>query len=181
MGSETPLRDNSRDPTGRSSPTNGMNGATQGINGESGRSSRPKYHHPNRTSMNEMKRRVAAILEFVSKMQGNKGSRNNSLGSSSGPSGSRTPNGLAQNSTNGGGGGRRDGSDSVSGGANGNVPVPPAALLKGVEAGLSLSTAQVNGERAEREFRAMASGEMMHVLTRELVGWQSVYGKYGEK
>ena len=51
MGAETPLRDNSRDPTGRSSPTHGMNGATNGINGESGRSSRPKYHHPNRTSM----------------------------------------------------------------------------------------------------------------------------------
>ena len=122
--------------------------------------------------MNEMKRRVAAILEFVSKMQVDKGSQNNSHGSSSGPSGSRTPNSLVQNSTNGGDG---------SGGANGIVQLQPAALLKGVEAGLSISTAQVNGERAEREFRAMASGEMMHVLTRELVGWQSVYGKYGEK
>jgi hypothetical protein len=112
--------------------------------------------------MNEMKRRVAAILEFVNKMRGDKGSQNQSHGSSSGPSGSRTPNGVAQGSSSG---------------ASGNVQ--PAALLKGVEAGLS--AAQVNGEKTEREFRDMASGEMMHVLTRELVGWQSLYGKYGEK
>lgn len=111
--------------------------------------------------MNEMKRRVAAILEFVSKMQGDKGSQNNSHGSSSGPSGSRTPNGVSQSSNS----------------ANGNDQ--PAALLKGLEAGLS--AAQVRGEKAEREFRAMASGEMMHILTHELVGWQSLYGKYGEK
>jgi hypothetical protein len=115
--------------------------------------------------MNEMKRRVAAILEFVSKMQGDTGaknSQNNSHGSSSGPSGSRTPNGVSQSASNGSGGN-----------------LQTVALLKGVEAGLS--AAQVNGEKAEREFRDMASGEMMNVLTRELVGWQSVYGKYGEK
>lgn len=112
--------------------------------------------------MNEMKRRVAAILEFVNKMNGEKSSQNNSHGSSTGPSGSRTPNGITQSSGSG---------------AHGNVQ--PTALLKGVEA--SLSAAQVLGEKAEREFRDMASGEMMHVLTRELVGWQSMYGKYGEK
>lgn len=110
-----------------------------------------------------MKRRVAAILEFVNKMQGDKRSQNNSHGSSSGPSGSRTPNGISQNNSNGG--------------TNGNVQ--PAALLQGLEA--SLSMAQVHGERAEREFRDMPSGLMMNVLTHELVGWQSLYGKYGEK
>lgn len=109
-----------------------------------------------------MKRRVAAILEFVNKMQGDKGSQNNSHGSSSGPSGSRTPNGASHSSGSG---------------ANGNIQ--PATLLTGVEAGLSV--AEVRGEKAEREFRDMASGEMVHALTRELVGWQSLYGKYGEK
>lgn len=161
-GADAALRENSRDATGRSSPINVVSGTSNGINGESGRSSRPKYHHPSRTSMNEMKRRVAAILEFVSKMQGDKGSQGNSHGSSSGPSGSRTPSG---------------GSRGSSSGTNGNVQA--AALLKAVEAGLS--AAQVNGGTAEREFRDMASGEMMHVLTRELVGWQSLYGKFGEK
>lgn len=140
-----------------------MTGASNGINGESGRSSRPKYHHPNRTSMNEMKRRVAAILEFVSKMQGDKTSQNSSHGSSSGPSGSRTPNGAVQN---GNGGTTKD-------------VVHSATLLKGVEAGLS--AAQVNGEKMDKEFKDMGSGEMMRVLSRELVGWQSLYGKYGEK
>ncbi|KAI9814330.1 MAG: hypothetical protein M1832_005910 [Thelocarpon impressellum] len=38
-------------------------------NGESGRPSRPRYMHPQRTTMNEMKRRVAAILEFISRTQ----------------------------------------------------------------------------------------------------------------
>ncbi|MCJ1307999.1 hypothetical protein MMC25_001649 [Agyrium rufum] len=33
--------------------------------GEAGRPSRPKHMNPNRTSMNEMKRRVAGIMEFV--------------------------------------------------------------------------------------------------------------------
>lgn len=114
--------------------------------------------------MNEMKRRVAAILEFVNKMNGDKASpHNNSHGSSSDPSGSRTPNGVAT-----------QGSGNM---ANGNVQ--PAVLLKGVDAGLS--AAQILGEKAEREFKDMASGEMMHVLTRELVSWQSMYGKYGEK
>jgi hypothetical protein len=159
---DTPLRESSRDRTRRSSPISGINGFSNGINGESGRSSRPKYHHPNRTSMNEMKRRVAAILEFVSKMQGGKSSPNNSHGSSSGPSGSRTPNRLDQ-----------------SRGTGANDDAQPAALLKGLEAGLS--AAQVRGEKAEREFRDMASGDMMNVLSRELVGWQSLYGKYGEK
>lgn len=139
-----------------------------GINGESGRSSRPKYHHPNRTSMNEMKRRVAAILEFVNKMQGDKGSQSNGHGSSSSASGSRTPNGVSRSNDSGSGSGSAN---------NGNVQ--PAFLLKGIEAGLSI--AQNHGEKTEKEFRTMASGEMMHVLTRELVGWQSLYGKYGEK
>lgn len=116
--------------------------------------------------MNEMKRRVAAILEFVDKMNGDKTSAHNSHGSSLDPSGSRTPNGVVTQSA---GGGNM---------ANGNVQ-PAASLLQGVDAGLS--AAQILGEKAEREFRDMASGEMMHVLTRELVGWQSMYGKYGEK
>lgn len=109
-----------------------------------------------------MKRRVAAILEFVNKMQGDKSGQNDSHGSSSDPSGSRTPNCVSQSNGSG---------------VNGNIQ--PAALMRGVEAGLS--AAQVRGETAEREFRDMASGEMMHILTRELVGWQSLYGKHGEK
>ncbi len=80
-----------------------------------------------------------------------------------------------QSSGSGSGGG---GGGGVCGGGA-HVNVQPVAFLKGVEA--SLSAAQVLGERAEREFRDMASGEMVHVLTRELVDWQSMYGKYGEK
>ena len=36
---------------------------------EHGKASKPRYMNPNRTSMNDMKRRVAGILEFISRTQ----------------------------------------------------------------------------------------------------------------
>jgi hypothetical protein len=136
--------------------------------------------------MNEMKRRVAAILEFVSKMQGDKSVQSNNNNSShapsSGPSGSRTPNGLVQGGSCSGSGGNSSG-NSAGGATENEQQQQPEALLKGIEAGLTAAV-QANGERgpaAGRDFRDMPSGEMMHALTRELVGWQTVYGKYGGK
>ena len=99
------MRDPSREEQG--SP-NAINGTT---NGESGRPSRPKYLNPNRTSLNEMKRRVAGIIEFVSRRQTEHG------GSSSDGS-ANTPNGNGPN------------------GGNTNPP----SLVKGVEASLAAQT-----------------------------------------
>lgn len=47
------------------SQTNGINGLNGNV--ETGRPSKPKYMNPHRTTMNEMKRRVAAIMGFITK------------------------------------------------------------------------------------------------------------------
>ena len=168
------MRDTSHERNGNGDSPNGRN--HDKINGESGRSSKAKTH-PARTSMNEMKRRVAAILEFVGKLQTQ---RNNASGGSSGKGNSNS------------GGGTPD--------ANGNsangVELAVAGLVKAVQA-VQEETENViaNGEgsssedgaeqriaklnlREDGDFRTMASQEMMETLTRELVGWQRVYGFY---
>ena len=155
------MRDHSNDANGQSgSPPYGTRGAPNGINGESGRSSRPKYHNPTRTSMNEMKRRVAAILEFVNRMQTERPSqRSSASGSDKDSKGGSTPNGnLIVN----------------------NTSATSSELAQAVEAGLSSSSTPSEGSE-EKNFTAMAAGEMMEMLTKELVHWQSLYGKHGEK
>jgi len=113
--------------------------------------------------MNEMKRRVAAILEFVGHMQTERGPHPHSSGSSS-SKGANTPNGV----------GSADSS---------TTNFPTASLIKAVEAGLK-DTSSKDGENGtikmvdEREFATMDSIQMMEALTRELVQWQSVYGVY---
>lgn len=47
----------------------GGGGSGVGGGGESGRPSKPRYMNPHRVTMNEMRRRVAGILEFISRMQ----------------------------------------------------------------------------------------------------------------
>ncbi len=48
--------------------TNGHNYHSNNHN-ENGKASKPRYMNPNRTSMNDMKRRVAGILDFISRTQ----------------------------------------------------------------------------------------------------------------
>lgn len=165
------------------------------INGESGKSSKAKTH-PARTSMNEMKRRVAAILEFVGQMQTQRSGSGGSSGK--GNSGGGTPSG------------------------NGNAAVQVAGMVgmagivKAVQAVRAAQedaentdkiaekqAERVNGEeekdaqgeavasnevmgngvaklnlREDGEFQGMGSVDMMETLTRELVAWQRVYGMY---
>ena len=151
------MRDQSNDANGQNgSPPHGARGAANGISGESGRSSRPKYHNPTRTSMNEMKRRVAAILEFVNRMQTERPSQRSSTGGSGRDSkGGSTPNGHL----------------------GAHVSTVNSGLAQAVEAGLSAASSEGN----EKNFAEMAAGEMMKTLTKELVQWQSLYGKHGEK
>lgn len=52
-----------------------------------------------------------------------------------------------------------------------------AGLARAVEAGL----AATSSKGSEKHFTEMAAGEMMEALTKELVQWQSLYGKHGEK
>jgi len=165
--SDTPVRETLQDTNGNSgSPPGGVNG----INGESGKSSKAKTH-PARTSMNEMKRRVAAILEFVGRMQTERTPHSHSQQSSGTGSasnkGANTPNGIGSHSAR-----------------SSAASLPTAGLVRAIEESLR-DVSENHGDvvvRVEgKEFEAMASREMMETLTRELVGWQSVYGKYGEK
>lgn len=110
--------------------------------------------------MNEMKRRVAAILEFVNRMQTEKHSQRSSTSASASDKGSRganTPSGNADLSV-------------------ANMAAKSAAIFQAVEAGLSTTS---NGD--QRRFVEMPSSEMMDTLMKELVQWQSLFGKHGEK
>lgn len=132
--------------------------------------------------MNEMKRRVAAILEFVGQLQ--------------------TQTGRNAGSKNGSGNGSAGGTPAVSGDIGGTL-AGVAGLVKAVQAasdevnealasnssGATDMDSSDNGSkgsgsmvrlnlRDDGEFRGMESVQMMETLTRELVGWQSVYGVY---
>lgn len=168
LDADTPLRDagdHNGNGTGRTSPSHNN---SNNINGESGRSSKAKTH-PARTSLNEMKRRVAAILEFVGQMQ-TQSSRQPANGKSGDKSGS--------------GSGSEKGTPAVVAGV--------ASLVKAVQA----ATEDIAGDDAENgggagadakgklklrddgEFKDMGSTDMMEALTRELIAWQRVYGVY---
>lgn len=165
VDSDTPMRDTG-DANGN---TNGRNSpGHNNINGESGRSSKAKTH-PARTSLNEMKRRVAAILEFVGQMQTQ----------------------ASRSSTNGKGS-DKSGSGSEKGTPTGGAVAGVASLVKAVQAAtedIAASNAETENDgdvdvkgklklRDDGDFRDMGSAEMMEALTRELIAWQRVYGVY---
>lgn len=108
--------------------------------------------NPHRTSMNEMKRRVAAILEFISRTQLEM-------------AGEQTP-------PNGGGGGVA--SALIKGLAEG---LGPMITLNGDNEGPNGEKA----ESSNVDFAELSSLGMMDLLTRKLVLWQKEFGKYGEK
>lgn len=152
--SDTPLRDTSHD-RATGSPR---------MNGELGTKSSRAKTHPARTSLNEMKKRVAAILEFVGMMQTHAtGSsvRGNSHGSSS-----RSSNGK---------GGSTPSHKVVTNG----VHVPTSGLVQALSA--SLVDLSPNGKMEflqGEEFAKMGSKDMMDALTKELVQWQTAFGVY---
>lgn len=117
--------------------------------------------NPNRTTMNDMRRRVAGILEFISRMQVEMAASGEQATPPNGENGSSSKQSLAvatslvQNIV-----GERA--------LNGDTPTPDNAAQ--------------NGETPkERDFKELNSMEMMDVLTRGLLKWQQEYGKYGDK
>lgn len=107
-----------------------------------------------------MKRRVAAILEFVGHMQTERGAQSHHSSGSASSKGANTPNG-AKGPT---------------------LHLPTATLVRAVEAGLKESRSNEEDGLVhltnEREFATMGSIEMMETLTKELVLWQTSYGTY---
>ena len=157
----SPDRSASRD-GGMDEGSNSVNGISHhhNTNGESGKPSKPRYMHPHRTTMNEMKRRVAAILEFISRTQVELAEAptppSRGSGSASGAVAEimkSIHSGLPSITVNRGGGGSADGG----------------------------SESDKTSPEGQRPFAELSSLEMMDVLTRKLVLWQQEYGKYGEK
>lgn len=150
----TPVRDGSHDINGTGGSPSGMTG----IHGESGRSSKAKTH-PARTSLNEMKRRVAAILEFVGHMQTEKAASGHQSSGSASSKGTSTPTEH-----------------------KGGLHLPTSSLVRAVEAGLNEAHTKEEGGTIgvidDRDFGNMGSVEMMETLTKELVHWQTVFGVY---
>jgi hypothetical protein len=104
--------------------------------------------------MNEMKRRVAAILEFVGRMQTERGAQSRNESGSNSSKGTNTPNGSKPN-------------------------LPTAGLVRAVEAGLKAKDEDTAVRMMpERDFSTMGSQDMMETLTSELVQWQGAYGIY---
>ncbi|KAI2701629.1 hypothetical protein DTO012A7_1192 [Penicillium roqueforti] len=140
----------------------GVNGAH--VNGgESGRPSRPRHMHPHRTTMNEMKRRVAAILEFISRMQVEMAVSSENSSTPTG-NGDRAQGLLLKSMV-----------DQIENDM-------PSARSDGGESGPA-TTDGGYGESTnhERDFKELSSVEMMDVLTRHLLKWQQEFGKFGER
>ena len=193
---DTPARD--VDQTNGGSPPTTSNG----INGESGRSSKAKTH-PARTSLNEMKRRVAAILEFVGQMQ-TQSNRQTTKDANphkrvNGTSNLKSENGITNNGDTGSGN-ETTGVATPAGALDAIPPGGVAGLVKAVmdavkdnpagsvgadtPSDATGSAAELSGLlakpkfRDDAEFKDMGSTQMMEALTRELIAWQRVYGVY---
>lgn len=112
--------------------------------------------------MNEMKRRVAGILEFISRMQVEMAvaSENSSTPTSNGD----RAQGLLLKSM---------------------VDQIDNAMASINSDGGESAAPTTDGEREtashEKDFKDLSSVEMMDVLTRHLLKWQQEYGKFGER
>ncbi|KMQ43640.1 Zinc finger, FYVE/PHD-type [Trichophyton rubrum] len=177
--SNSPRRNQSReDVTTGDSPTSASNAGPNGTyaNGETGKASRPRYMNPNRTTMNDMRRRVAAILEFISRLQVEMAASGEQPTRPPGDSSST----MATTS--------RDMAATIA---------KAEAILNGLTNGTSSSECQSSSDAQaaptsapapdadaagkDKDFKDLTSGEMMDVLTRGLFKWQELFGKYGDK
>lgn len=104
--------------------------------------------------MNEMKRRVAAILEFISRMQVEMAVASENSSTPTGSNGDRTQGLLLKSMV-----------DQI----EHAMPVP------------SDGESAPDDEPHEKDFKELSSMEMMDVLTRHLLKWQQEFGKFGER
>lgn len=109
----------------------------------------------NRTTLNEMKRRVAGILEFISHTQVEMAGLDNAKPRISSDKGRQEMQPTSER-----------------GDEEGQVAKDINGVLE------ALGDAEVVDEKAFGDLNAV---EMMDVLTRRLMHWQGQYGKFGEK
>lgn len=156
----SPRRGQSHD-TGGDSPRVGGGIGAHMNGGETGKPSRPRYVNQ-RTTLNEMKRRVAAILEFISRMQVEMAVAGES--STTPPGNGERPNGIIMKAVG----------DQLE-----NVLLSTAS--EGESATGTADSDAGAGQSSEKDFKDLTSVEMMDVLTRHLLKWQQEYGKFGER
>jgi hypothetical protein len=113
--------------------------------------------------MHEMRRRVAAILEFISRMQVEMAvaGENSSTPSSNGD----RAQGLLLK-------GMVDQIDNA---------MPSARSDAGESGPATTDGGDGESTNQEKDFKELTSVEMMDVLTRHLLKWQQEYGKFGER
>lgn len=119
--------------------------------------------------MNEMKRRVTAILEFISRMQVEMAvsSENSSTPTGNGNGNGDRAQGLLLKSM-------VDQIENAMPFTNGGESAPATTTTDGDGDGDALSV-------HEKDFKDLSSVEMMDVLTCHLLKWQQEYGKSGER
>ena len=113
----------------------------------------------NRTSMNDMKRRVAGILEFISHTQVEMAGVGPPSATKSSTSTSTPP--------------ERNGNRSDGHGKRSTIELDGGEMV-------NAALVELDGIN-EQAFAALSSVAMMEVLTRRLMKWQAQYGKWGEK
>ena len=126
---------------------------------------RPKHMNPNRTSMNELRKRAAGILEYISRTQVEMAGGRTHSGSQTPAKGPSRPPLRSMISNNG--------ASSLSN-AIGKGPNEHATSSQG-------DTYTVEAKVEMEAFKQMGTLQMMDVLTREIVHWQQQHGKWGEK
>lgn len=155
--------------------TSAGNSYSWGPSAENGKPSKPRYMNPNRTTMNDMKRRVSGILEFISRTQVEMAAANvrgEAIMATNPSSCSMT---------------RTHSTTTLPRASNGGKTViqPPASHEN--SSGGSTKDRDAVGERIPgtgldmEAFRNLSSVEMMEVLTRGLMRWQGDFGRVGEK
>lgn len=128
--------------------------------------------NPNRTTMNDMKRRVSGILEFISRTQVEMAAANGrgeeiAATNSSSRQTTQTYSTATLPTTTGG---------------SKTVNKTPGSQGNSVVEDHQTAGEKIPGTGLDVEaFRRLSSVEMMEVLTRGLMRWQGDFGKIGEK
>ena len=176
-GRVSALHSRNNSPDGEGGPPNGVTTRESYPDGNGiGRPSKPRHMNPNRTTMNDMKRRVAGILEFISHTQVEMAGLDPTVVATTGTATSTTTrtnatNTVVNNPSEGRAGGGGSGPDFVAKSTQTETQAQTQLHrvlmdLDGVDDGT---------------FAALSSVEMMEALTRKLMRWQGEYGKWGEK
>ncbi|KAM0333462.1 hypothetical protein ACHAQA_002124 [Verticillium albo-atrum] len=151
----SPARSMSRDTVRQTEESNGGGGTTKSSGADNGRhAARSKAHLHSKTTLPDMKRRVAAFLEFISKTQ------IEMAGESSSGSGS-SQNNSEQHSP-------RDG-------ATNTTEMHTNGTADAEAKGIAITSGESAGLPGGPDFKELNCVEMMDVLTRDLVKWQNQY------